>query len=172
MKKLSTLFIALVLVLTSCSKDDTIRDASGDILGVWHGKSVNYSGTSTTNFEGESFKIDYVGEGYDVDFTLTFTDNPNIVASEGSYGVKLTISALGQSQIENVPDNSFASSANWTKNGNELTILESESTESVTYQIIELTGNSLIIVADEIQDITQTIGESFTNIEMRIELTR
>ncbi len=172
MKKLSTLFIALSLVLTSCSKDDSPGDVSGDILGVWTAKTVNYSGSTSTTYQWQTVKTNYIGEGYDVDFTLTFTENPKNVEAEGTYSVKLTISALGQSQTQNVQNNSFATSSTWLKNGNELTITANGSTESVTYQIIELTENSLIIVADTVQDLPQTAGDGFTDIEMRIELTR
>lgn len=173
MKKLSTLLLAFVLVLTSCSEDndDTVDIATG-ILGTWQGKAVSFSGTSTTTIEGVSIDAYYEGEGYDIDFTLNFTENPNEVTAEGSYGIALTVTIFEQSETQNIPDNAFGGvTSTWTQDGNEITI-STEEGESITYEILELTADRLVMVTDNIQDITGELDDNIANAEMRIELER
>lgn len=156
MKKLSLLFI--VFALTSCSSDDIDSSGNGniygDILGTWIGVDVNYSGSTVTEIIGEpSLTADFVGEAYDVDYTLTFSENPNELVSEGSYSIELTTTTLGQSQTDNVEDLEFLNDGAWDRAGDQLTIVSNGETSVGT--ILELTDTSLILEIDEVQDISQ-----------------
>ncbi|MEM5566856.1 hypothetical protein WNY78_17170 [Psychroserpens sp. AS72] len=124
-KKLNFLFIALALVLTACSGDDdsSPTNTSGDLLGTWIGQDVDYTGNSSKTVQGQSFDATFVGEAYDVDYTLTFTENPNEVLSDGSYSIELTTTSLGQTQVDNVENLEFLSNGTWSRTGNELTVV-------------------------------------------------
>jgi hypothetical protein len=158
MKKLSLLFIAFTFVLTSCSSDDGDSsgngDVSGDIVGTWIGVDVDYSGSTVTQIPGAPDLVaDFVGEAYDVDYTLTFSENPNELVSEGSYSIELTTTTLGQSQTDNVEDLEFLSDGTWDKVGDQLTVVSNGETSTGT--IVELTDTSLIVEIDQVQDISQ-----------------
>ena len=63
--KLGKVFLLFVLGLTiiSCSKDETSPNTSAEIIGVWNCSSVDYTGTSVTEFMGQSISADFIGEG-------------------------------------------------------------------------------------------------------------
>ena len=82
MKKLSVLFIAFTMVLSSCSSDDT-ASTSAELIGEWNGQAISYSGTTTTEVLGESIESTYVAQGYDINFTMIFSEMPNSIVSEG-----------------------------------------------------------------------------------------
>ena len=156
MKKLSFLFIAFVFTLTSCSTDDsdTSSDSSGDIVGTWIGLDVDYSGSTVTVIPGSADLVsDYVGEAYDVDYTLTFSENPNELVSEGSYSIELTTTTLGQTQVDNLENLEFLSDGTWNKVGDQLTIVSNGATSTGT--ILELTSTSLILELNQVQDVSQ-----------------
>ncbi|WAC02634.1 hypothetical protein N7U66_02810 [Lacinutrix neustonica] len=117
MKKLNVLLIALFLVLSACTSDDDTTDApiaSESILGTWIGQDVDYTGASTTTGQGQSINSTFVGEAYDVDYTLTFTEDPNQVVSNGSYSIELTTTTLGQTQTNTVENLEFLGNGSWS----------------------------------------------------------
>jgi hypothetical protein len=145
MKKLKLLFVVtLALTIASCSNnDDDSSNTSGDILGTWVGVDVDYSGNSVTEFAGEEIVSDFVGEAFDVDYTLVFTENPNELVTDGSYSIELTTTTAGQTQVETVENLEFLNDGTWSKSGNELTITSNGQTTVAT--ILELTDNSLTL---------------------------
>ena len=155
MKKLNLLCIAFVFALTSCSSDDdnSSADVSGDIIGTWIGLDVEYSGRTVTEFLGQEIVADFVGEAYDVDYTLTFSENPNEIVSSGSYSLEVTTTALGQVQVENIENIEGLGNGTWNKDGDQLTIVSGGETTVGT--IVELTSTSLILELSEVQDISQ-----------------
>ena len=161
MKKLNVLFIALALVLVSCSDDDTPNpsDTSGNLIGTWIGQDVDYTGSSSTTVQGQSFDATFVGEAYDVDYTLTFTENPNEVISDGSYSIELTTTALGQTQVDNLENLEFLSNGTWSQSGNVLTVVTDGEASDAT--IIQLTDTMLVL----------QIIDSQTAVEQGIEVS-
>jgi len=89
LEKVFLLFV-LGLLISSCSKDDTPQNTSAEVLGVWNCSSVDYTGTSVTEYLGQNITADFIGEGYNVDFTFTLSENPNVASSDGSYSIKLS----------------------------------------------------------------------------------
>ncbi len=173
MKKLNLLFIALALVLTSCSSDDgdSSGDISGDIVGTWIGQDVDYSGSTVTQIPGsDDLVADYVGEAYDVDYTLSFSENPNELVSEGSYSIMLTTTTLGQTQVDNLENLEFLSDGTWNKVGDQLTIVSNGETSTGT--IIELTNTSLIIEQNQVQDVSQQGFTIITTVNAITTFTR
>lgn len=172
MKKFNFLFIALVLVLTSCSSDDSndSPDISGDILGTWEALDVDYSGSSSTEFEGESFTSTFVGEAYDVDYTLMFTENPNELVADGSYSVELTTTVLGQTQVDNVENLEFVSNGTWSKSGDELTIVSQG--ETAVYTIVELTDTTLKMAIQTVEEVNDSGFSYSVEVDLLATYTR
>ena len=153
------LFTAFISLTISCSKDDDnpAPENNGNIIGVWKGTTVNYTGSTTTTAQGQSITADYVGEAYDVDYTLTFTENPKKVVSDGSYSIELTTTVNGQSTTQNVENLELLSSGDWRINGNTLSITVDNETDDAT--IVELTNNNLVLNVVETETNT---GSGFT----------
>jgi len=150
------LFTAFISLTISCSKDDdnpAQPTNNGEIVGVWRGTAVDYTGNTTTSGQGQTITADYVGEAYDIDYTLTFAENPQEVTSDGSYSIELTTTIYGQSTTQNVEGLEFLSSGDWTMNGNTLSITVDNETDDA--EIIELTDNRLVLKAVETQTSSQ-----------------
>src|SRR6187431_867382 len=101
MKITNIFLLSIVVLLFSCSDDDnTPLPTSEGMVVSWQVTAIDYSGTSTTTYEGESYKATYTGKGKDMDYTTTFNTDPNTVANEGSYTIELKTTMEGQSTTE------------------------------------------------------------------------
>ncbi|PKP29715.1 MAG: hypothetical protein CVT99_16085 [Bacteroidetes bacterium HGW-Bacteroidetes-16] len=146
MKKsnLTKVFLLIVLGLTivSCSKkDDTTNPTNGEIAGVWNCTAVNYTGTTVTEYLGQSITTDFTGEGYNVDFTFTINENPNVATSNGSYSIKLSSTTMGQTITQNIEDIDFNFTGEWSKDGNTMTVTQGG--KSSDANIVKLTDTEL-----------------------------
>ena len=83
---------------------------------------------------------------------------------------ELTSRLLGQSQTQSIEGLSSSNNSTWVRDGNELIL--TDDTQSSTYQIIELTENSLVITANSIEGLLETGDNSTTVIELKITFTR
>ena len=92
-----------------------------------------------------------------MDYTLTFTENPKKVVSDGSYSIELTTTVNGQSTTQNVENLELLSSGDWSINGNTLSITVDNETDDAT--IVELTNNNLVLNVVETETNT---GSGFT----------
>ncbi|OBQ56586.1 lipocalin family protein [Tamlana sp. s12] len=123
MKKITTLCLAFICILSSCSTDDDQgSNISGDIVGTWIGTGLTYDGTVETSFQGFPITSNFEGEAYDMTNTLTFNESPNTLVSEGSYSLKLTYDFNGVTQTEYVEDVQFLENGTWEIEGNKLII--------------------------------------------------
>ena len=77
---------------------------------------------------------------------------------------------MGQSQTQSIEGLSSSNNSTWVRDGNELIL--TDDTQSSTYQIIELTENSLVITANSIEGLLETGDNSTTVIELKITFTR
>ncbi|RED45490.1 hypothetical protein DFQ10_102363 [Winogradskyella eximia] len=154
MKKLSLLFLLCIsIAVLSCSSDDsdsTPEISEEAVLGTWIGVDVNYTSTSTINLGGESFVTTTVGEGYDVDYTITFNENPQTFLSEGSYSAELTVTSFGQTQVQNVENYEFGINGEWSLVGNQLSITNDEGEDAI--YTIEFLSNGLIQLTALVED--------------------
>ena len=167
MKKFNFLFIVIALLFASCSDDDSVNDPgdiSGDLLGTWIGVDVDYTGDSTTEVQGQQFVADFVGEAYDVDYTLTFTENPNEVVANGSYSIELTTTTMGISQVDNVENLEFLNDGSWLRTGNQLSVTTDGETTVAT--ILELTATSLILGSSQTEEINEQGISVTSNIDV------
>jgi hypothetical protein len=154
MKKITILFIALTFALTSCSSDESAPTTLGNIVGVWKGVNVDYSGTTVTSAQGQTINSDYVGEAYNVDYSVTFTENPNNLTSSGSYSVKLTTTVTGQTNVSYVENLNVLGDGTWQINNNELSITTSIDTNKM--KIEKLTESELILSGTYVADLSQS----------------
>lgn len=155
MKKITYLFLALTLVITSCSKDDdSAPQISGSISGTWNMISYNYTGTTITEFQGQSITSDFVAEAFDIDYSITFEENPNNLTTDGTFSLRLTTTALGQTQTQTLSNvDAVDTGATWELSNDE--IITMANGETGILKIIELTENSLILSTNDVRDISQ-----------------
>lgn len=172
--KIFKLFFLSVLVSTmvACSSDDDNnddqdQDTTAELLGNWVGTEINYTGSQVIESQGIEIEADFVGLGYDIDYSFTFTENPDELTAAGSYSIELTTTVLGQSTTQNVEDLGFDNTGAWSRDGNEISLLYNG--ESNTATIIELTETTLVlnITEETIEEesgttLTMTIDSVFT----------
>lgn len=157
MKIFKFIFLAVLTVsLVACDSDDdsTNNDTTNaDLVGTWQGEDMDYSGTSETQAQGQTVTSSFVGEAIDVDYTLTFTEDPNMVTSNGSYGIELTTTSNGQTVTQTIDNLTFLETGVWTRTGNTLTIDSDGEASAATIE--QLTENALRIAVTEVETITQ-----------------
>lgn len=170
--KLLLLFFISITVL-SCSNDDEGGSQVGSdaaLIGQWVGTGIDYSGNTVTEFQGQTINADFVGEAFDIDYTLTFSENPNEVISDGTYSIELTTTILGQSTTETVPNIGFLESGTWVKDGDQLTITNNGQTTTAT--IVELTNDTLVISAVEEETLSQQGATITSTVNLLATFTR
>lgn len=165
------LVIVIGILIGGCNKNDDDQPVSGsDITGVWTCTALDYTGTTETVIMGQSISADFVGEGYDINFTLTFTENPNEATSDGYYNVKLTTTTFGQSTTQYLEMQNFTYTGIWSKNGNEISITQDGETSVAT--ITELTDSNLKVTITDIQTITNNGATATTTTNLTLEFTK
>lgn len=152
MKKITQFFIVLTLSITftSCSSDDSSSDSAPSLIGTWTGVSVDATGTASVEFQGFPVTVDFVGDSYDENFTLTFSENPNVVSSDGTYSMAFDASLAGQTIFsETFEDIMLLDESEWSREGDELTFTAQGQTMTAT--IVALTNNALTLEIDTTQ---------------------
>ncbi len=146
MRNFFILFLVQSLLMLSCSSDDDGTDTSASIVGKWIATDVEFSGSTTATGQGQSINATFSSEPVDLNHTLTFTESPNEVVSEGGFSLEITSSLNGQTEIETLEGESLVETGGWEQNGNQLTIINSEDGGDI--QIFELTASRLVIGTD------------------------
>ena len=158
MKKINVLFIAFLLILSSCSSDDDNgQDVQASIVGTWEMEALNFSGTSSTVMLGQTITADIEGEAIDIDYSLVFSENPNEVVEDGDFSVSIDFTVLGQTTtqvtedvVDLVPS---TGGTTWSQSGTTLTLSNSENNEMFT--ILDLTETMLRLQLDIDQEVMQ-----------------
>ncbi|WP_116772446.1 hypothetical protein [Maribacter litoralis] len=146
MKKIffSTLLSVFALAFTSCSNDeDAVTNASeAEIVGTWNLTALETKdGRSDTNFDGTSIPTTFTAVGKDFDTVVTFSENPNIVTSEGSYTTVVTTTVMGETSTDEETGEDFFESDEWRLDGSTLYFGSGE--EEVGFTITELTDSKM-----------------------------
>jgi len=178
MKLIKNLFMLVFIsaVTFSCNTDDdSSQSTTGDLVGTWELSSLDYSGSSATTFDDETTEFDFTGVGSNIDYELTFEENPNNFEAVGGYDIDLTIAFMGQSttQTESIED--AVSIGTWDRDGNTLTFdgvlvslgdMAPTTTDATTNEITisELTANTLVLT----QDVSQVQSENGFEIDISI----
>ena len=160
MKIFKLLFLSvLVSTMVACSSDDDSNDngggdTTGDLVATWVGVSVEYTGTSVSEITGfPDITTEFVGTGYDIDYTMTFDENPNEISSTGSYSIELVTTFEGQSTTQNVENLSWLNIGEWSRTGDEVSVTVNGETSTMT--IVELTDTTLSINIVDVSVIEQ-----------------
>jgi len=146
MKKyfLLSIFTLFTLVFSSCSKDeDGVSNASeASIIGTWNLIALETTdGRSDTNFDGTSIPTTFSAVGKDFNSIVTFSEEPQIVPSEGSYTTVLTTTIMGETSTEEEEGEDFFQSDEWRLDGSTLYFGTGE--EEVGFTIIALTDSKM-----------------------------
>ncbi|MDC9723833.1 MAG: hypothetical protein PSN34_13820, partial [Urechidicola sp.] len=141
MKKILVLFVFSAFIFGCETSDNETPTAS--IIGVWNGISINFTGTGAAEIQGVPVTADVDGEGYDIDYTVTFTEDPNTVTTVGIFSVEATASIQGQTYTESEENISIDFSGPWNQDGNTLALTING--EDVIANIVELTETSLVL---------------------------
>jgi Lipocalin-like domain len=169
MKIAKLLFLGL-LVFVSCSEDEDPMPTAAGLIGSWSVTDLEYEGTTTTTVTGISLTADFTGVGKDFDLTVTFSENPNMVVSEGSYTVTLTTTFAGQSETEDIELDSFISDGTWSLNNKILSVTTSGVTQEAT--IVSQTDTTLVVKV-EVEEIDEADGVRVqTNVQGVYTLTK
>ncbi len=163
--------IALVIMVTGCKKEnDNDPNIDSSVVGVWTCTALDYAGTTVTEMSGQSLTTNFVGEGYDIDFILTFTEDPNKATSDGSYSIKLTTTFMGQSTEQNVEHQPFIYVGDWTRSGNTLSITSGGETSDAT--IVKLTDTNFEISIVDVQTLTNMGATATTTTNITVSFKR
>lgn len=100
---------------------------------------------------GQGATTDFTGEGYNVDFTFTVSENPNVATSNGSYSIKLTSTVNGQTFTQNIEGIDFVFTGEWSKDGSTMTMKQGGESSDAT--IVKLTDTELELNIVDVQTI-------------------
>lgn len=154
---------------TDDSSDD-MNDDSSSIVGMWEVISIDASGISTVEIAGQTIETNFVGEGIDLNYTVTFTEDPNEVTADGEYNIELTTTVAGQSITETIPGILFIDSGSWVIEGDQITITSNDMDSTGT--ITTLTDTTLTIEVDTEVVIEQQGVETIATVNAEVTLQR
>lgn len=166
MRKLSILFVVIALTLNSCSSNDDSSDTNVSIVGTWEMTSFDGSGTGTTTIQMLPVTFNINANSFNENYQLTFTENPNELTSQGTFGLSIEISALGQSMTETIDDAesllpiSDTATSEWSLTGNQLTLMANGETVSLTVMELTETNLTLLVAIDEQVDANGTVVDA------------
>lgn len=159
------LLIVLSVIFLSCSKEDENLIDTTLLIGDWNVTAVKYTGTSTTSALGVKYTTKFTGTGMDMDFMVSFNENPNSFVSSGTYSVELVAEAMGDTYTQIVQVPNFTIPGSWNiVNGNKLRI---ESAGEVQESIInKLTTSQMIMTNHDKRTTTQNGMEVISDISI------
>jgi len=130
MKTKFFLILTFIIFITACETNDypNIDISEADLVGTWNLKSqVIKDGTLIVSIQDESISGNYSSIAEDIDFTWTFSKNPNKLDLQGKYNFIISMIFLGQTETEEQEINTDLipiPSSSWSLNGNSITITE------------------------------------------------
>ncbi len=150
MKKLKlVLAVSISILLFSCSNDDDTQNSP--LIGTWNLEALDLIiDTTITRADGTVGTINTVGVGRDLEFTNTFTENPNELLKQGAILIDLTTTTDGfetHSTIASTGNNTY----NWHMNGDDLEVIDYKDQANI-YTINSLEQNTLIYSINETRE--------------------
>ena len=165
MKTKILLLLALVTFITACETNDNanINISNADLIGTWNLKSQTLEdGSFSITTQGQTLTATYSALAKDIDFTYSFSENPNKVNLQGSYTFVTTASFLGQNEVEEQEINTDLSpitSANWSlSNGNIIKITENGELPAIL-NVEEFSSNYMKLTGEINETVTEN-GET------------
>ncbi|KGL64022.1 hypothetical protein [Polaribacter sp. Hel1_85] len=164
MKTKILLLLTVVTFLTACETNDNanISITSADLIGTWNltQQSID-NGSMILTTQEATLNATYSAYAEDIDFTYSFTENPNKLNLAGSYNLVATANFLGQNNTEKEEvDTSLypIDAVEWSLNGNTLTIIENE--DFPTILNVEEFSEGYLKLKGEIDETESIDGES------------
>lgn len=144
MKRIRIIFSFIVLVLlSSCNKDDTSSTNTSDIVGTWNLVSLTCNdGKVETTAAGTTIISTFTASIKSSTYKIEFKENPNTAVASGNITVLQTASVLGQTISQT---NSFdlpLRSGTWKLDGNILSTFSAGEPDA-QIEIIKLDANTL-----------------------------
>jgi hypothetical protein len=152
--KIANLFLfSLAVLLFSCGKDDDPVPTADGLIGVWTVTAMEYGGSTITTVSGIKITADFTGAAKDKDMTVTFSQNPKKVTSQGSYTIELTTVTQGQSFTQDYTFNDFLGDGTWTLKDKTLTVTNSGVSQEGTITSQTSTTFVLEFATEQTQDL-------------------
>lgn len=178
MKTKILLLLAIVTFITACESNDNdnVNITSADLIGTWNLKSqtIEDGSISMTN-NGQNLSINYSAISKNIDFTFSFSENPNKLNLQGSYTFVTTASLFGQTEVEEQEINtdlSPISSVDWSlTGGNTITITENGELPAIL-NIEEFSANYMKLKGEIDETITESGETVKTKATIFIELEK
>ncbi|XLS28182.1 lipocalin family protein [Flavobacteriaceae bacterium M23B6Z8] len=173
MKTLRLLSFVLCLLLISCNSDDNATIDITNLNGSWNLRSFENDLTTTINVLGLPVTSETEAVAEDIQVQITFSENPNVVVSEGNYTLVVTTTVLTETDTQEFAASDDVLEGTWTLNGNEITITSDDADldpelRTITYRIVELSETRMQLKADF--RTTQTVEGTTANIRIRSEI--
>jgi len=149
MKFLKILLASILFItVTACGNNDdvVVEDTSSDLVGTWQLTSLDYSGTSTNTIDGIPIEATHAGFAKNIDYSISFSENPNLYDANGEYIIELTTIIDGEGSTLDIELFAFEADGTWSLNQRELTIIRDNETEIIS--ITNLNETTLTIVSD------------------------
>ena len=163
--KLLILIITFSFFFIACdsNEDPIINISSVDLIGTWNVTSQTIeNGSINYTVDGETISVTYSARAEDLDFTISFSENPNIITADGSYTFIVTTTFMGQTNTDEIEAVSIdgLDSGNWSLTNNTIKVTETNG-DAGLLTITEYAGNILKLKA--IINESETIdGETLT----------
>ena len=171
MKKIIFLFL-IAIAFTNCTANEIDTPLSDGILGDWQGQSIEFTGTANSDLYGIPVNVaNLIGEGYDIAFTFSLTENPNLATTKGDYSMEVTISTItGENITENQENIDFTSEGSWNKSDDTIALTIDD--QEVIANITELTETELILefsqeITDEFNGTAVTVNINYKIVFIR-----
>jgi hypothetical protein len=142
------LILSLAITLFSCKKDDsTPVSANADLLGTWTMTAITGSGSGTIVDSSNTTSIPFTAviTGKNITSTVTYTENANVVTTQGTYDIDLVITPTGgaaQTFTETAAKFVDNNPATWTRVATVLTTVDGDDTTAYT---LSISGNTMTL---------------------------
>ena len=176
MKKLLLLFIIGITII-SCSKDEELElgvftgeVTNNDLIGAWN--VIDYytnNGKINTRINGANVIADFTTQAKNFNSKITFSQNPKIVSSTGSFTNTTNLRYLTFSQSEETTQNLNLAGV-WVLNNNIITITSAGI--SKFYTIVDFTGSTLQLkykISENIEVVSGVSGDANATFYMSLQ---
>ena len=144
---------------------------NADLLGSWNGTAI--TGTANGTYEEADVVTPFTGTvtGSNINYSVTFTETPNNLVSQGTYDTSTIIMVDGKTFTENEPGNTFldAAIATWTRSGQTLTITDDGDIQ--TFEMI-ITGNTMTLYISQTETEVDGLETTTTTSNFTVTLSK
>lgn len=143
------LFIAMVIGVTSCSKDDdNAPTGSDDIFGRWDITEIKLNGSFVE--DGMSVTFAGISKSFRGENYINFKNDQTLEGKTSEIDMEFEFLVLGITHTETLTVGEEGSeTGTWSRQGDKLRITSDSTGETTEYTLINQSGNSITVTADE-----------------------